>query len=31
MQRTYEDFGWRPKVSIEEGIERYVEWLKNNE
>lgn len=27
MKRTYEDFGWTPKISLEEGISRYHQWL----
>ena len=30
MERVFQDFGWRPKYSIEEGIEKYNQWLKNN-
>lgn len=28
VQRAYEDFGWKPRVSIEEGMIRYADWLK---
>lgn len=30
VKRAYEDFGWKPKVSIEEGIDRYAAWLKKS-
>lgn len=30
MQRFYEDFHWKPRTAIEEGISRYNDWLKNN-
>jgi len=28
IERAAKDFGWRPKISIEDGIERYNYWLK---
>lgn len=28
VQRAYEDFGWKPGVSIEKGMELYAEWMK---
>lgn len=31
MRRTLDDFGWKPKVTIEEGIDRYNEWLLKSE
>lgn len=27
MKRVFDDFGWKPKVSVEEGIHRYNNWL----
>ncbi len=27
IQRAYRDFGWRPQVSKEEGIQRLHEWV----
>lgn len=27
MKRVWNDFGWKPKVSVEEGIVRYNKWL----
>jgi len=29
--RTIEDFGWRPKIAMEEGIPKTVEWYRENE
>lgn len=29
IDRCYQDFGWKPQVTIEEGIMRYNEWLKD--
>ena len=28
VERAAKDFGWRPEVCIEEGMERYNDWLK---
>ena len=28
VERAYRDFGWKPEVSIEEGIEKYDRWLR---
>lgn len=28
VKRAQKDFGWKPEVSVEEGIERYHHWLK---
>lgn len=30
MQRVYEDYGWKPKVTIERGMELYLDWLREN-
>lgn len=30
MERMSRDFGWKPEYSIEEGMEQYNQWLKNN-
>ena len=30
VDRATSDFGWKPEVSIEEGIRRYDKWLKEN-
>ena len=30
MERVFQDFGWRPKYSIEEGIQKYNHYFKNN-
>lgn len=27
MERVLSDFSWKPKITIEEGIERYNEWM----
>lgn len=29
VQRAFEDFGWKPRFSIEQGMEQYMNWLKN--
>lgn len=29
ISETTRDFGWTPKVSVEEGIPKFVEWFKN--
>ena len=29
MQRVWEDFKWKPQVTIENGIEKYNSWLSN--
>ena len=26
---TMRDFGWMPKVAVEEGIPKFVEWFKS--
>ncbi len=28
VQRAYEDFGWKPEISIERGMELYADWLR---
>ena len=30
VQRAFEDFGWKPRFSIEQGMEQYLKWLKNS-
>lgn len=30
VRRAFEDFGWKPRFSIEQGMEQYLEWLKKN-
>lgn len=30
IQRAYKDFGWKPRIPIEEGMELYAEWLKSH-
>lgn len=30
VQRTYEACGWRPRISLGEGLERTVEWFRRN-
>ena len=30
MQRVYEDYGWKPKITIERGMELYLDWLREN-
>ncbi|MBI1387536.1 MAG: SDR family NAD(P)-dependent oxidoreductase [bacterium] len=30
IDRARRDLGWTPKVGVEEGVERIVEWVKNN-
>lgn len=30
VERAFHDFGWKPEISIEEGIERYNQWLRKN-
>jgi UDP-glucose 4-epimerase len=30
IQRAYSDFGYTPRVNIDEGFQRYYEWLKNS-
>ena len=29
IEKTTRDFGWEPKVSVEEGIPKFVEWCKS--
>jgi UDP-glucuronate 4-epimerase len=29
ITRTVQDFGWTPKVSVEEGIPKFVEWFRS--
>jgi CDP-paratose 2-epimerase len=29
--RAQKDFGWRPKVSVEQGVNRLIEWIRSNE
>ncbi len=29
-KRAYDELGWEPKVSFEEGMSRYIEWYKAN-
>ena len=31
LARAKADFGWQPKVGIEEGIERLMDWIKGND
>jgi nucleoside-diphosphate-sugar epimerase len=28
-EKAFRELGWKPKVDIEEGIERYVKWYKS--
>jgi len=30
-KRAYEELGWEPKIGIEEGIRRYIEWFKSED
>ncbi|MCC8179501.1 MAG: NAD(P)-dependent oxidoreductase [Planctomycetes bacterium] len=30
VKRAEEDYGWKPKVSIEQGVARYAEWLQRH-
>lgn len=30
VERAKQDFGWKPEVSVEEGVERYDAWLRNH-
>ena len=31
VERANADFGWRPRFSIEQGMELYLEWLRAHE
>jgi CDP-paratose 2-epimerase len=30
IARAGADFGWRPRVGVEQGVERLIEWIKSN-
>lgn len=31
VNRAFSDFGWKPRFSIEQGMEQYLQWLQNKE
>ena len=31
IEKTKRELNWEPRVSLEEGITRYIEWYKENE